>query len=151
MLSHKNVAYPGEFFLSMTAEPAEILYHCYRSSTYKVQHLKTNCSQQKIPTVRSTDKRIYQTACSKFCPIIYVQCDSFGTRPKKMRISQRLFIRFWTCIYDYIPWFMKSISILVCRSLTSWRHRDNDWHLVPCRAQPCHCVVLSENLQRICG
>ena len=23
-----------------------------------------------------------------------VQCDSFGTRPKKMRISQRLFIRF---------------------------------------------------------
>ena len=25
---------------------------------------------------------------------ILVQCDSFGTRPKKMRISQRLFIRF---------------------------------------------------------
>ena len=24
----------------------------------------------------------------------YVQCDSFGTRPKKMQISQRLFIRF---------------------------------------------------------
>ena len=23
-----------------------------------------------------------------------IQCDSFGTRPKKMRISQRLFIRF---------------------------------------------------------
>lgn len=49
MLPHKNVAYPGEFFLSMTPEPAEILYHCYRSSTYKVQHLKTNCSQQKFP------------------------------------------------------------------------------------------------------
>ena len=31
----------------------------------------------------------------------YIHCDSFGTRPKKMRISQRLFIRFWTCIYDY--------------------------------------------------
>ena len=26
--------------------------------------------------------------------IVYIQCDSFGTRPKKMRISQRLFIRF---------------------------------------------------------
>ena len=72
---------------------------------------------------------------------LLVQCDSFGTRPKKMRISQRLFIRFWTCMYDYIPCFMKSRSILVCRSLTSWRHRDNDWRLAPCRAQPCHCVV----------
>ena len=30
-----------------------------------------------------------------------IQCDSFGTRHKKMRISQRLFIRFWACIYDY--------------------------------------------------
>jgi len=37
---------------------------------------------------------------------LLIQCDSFGTRPKKMRISQRLFIRFWTCIYDYIPCFM---------------------------------------------
>ena len=44
--------------------------------------------------------------------INYIQCDSFGTRPKKMRISQRLFIRFWTCIYDYIPCFMRSMSIL---------------------------------------
>jgi len=35
-----------------------------------------------------------------------IQCDSFSTRPKKMRISQRLFIRFWICIYDYIPCFM---------------------------------------------
>ena len=26
--------------------------------------------------------------------ICIVKCDSFGTRPKKMRISQRLFIRF---------------------------------------------------------
>ena len=41
-----------------------------------------------------------------------IQSDSFGTRPKKMRISQRLFIRFWTCTYDYIPCFMKSMSIL---------------------------------------
>jgi len=44
--------------------------------------------------------------------ISQVQCDSFGTRPKKMRISLRLFIRFWTCIYDYIPCFMRSMSIL---------------------------------------
>ena len=28
------------------------------------------------------------------CLVKGVQCDSFGTRPKKMRISQRLFIRF---------------------------------------------------------
>ena len=42
-----------------------------------------------------------------------LQGDSFGTRPKKMWISQRLFIRFWTCIYDYIPCFMKSMLILV--------------------------------------
>jgi len=41
-----------------------------------------------------------------------VQGDSFGTRPKKMRISRRLFIRFWTCIYDYIPCFTRSMSIL---------------------------------------
>ena len=33
------------------------------------------------------DNRNRQTQCD-------VQCDSFGTRPKKMRISQRLFIRF---------------------------------------------------------
>ena len=72
---------------------------------------------------------------------LFIQCDSFGTRPKKMRISQRLFIRFWTCIYDYIPCFMRSISILVCRSLTSWPHQDNDWRLASCRAQPYHCVV----------
>ena len=25
---------------------------------------------------------------------------------------------------------MKGMSILVCRSLTSWRHRDNDWRRV---------------------
>jgi len=42
----------------------------------------------------------------------YIQSDSFGTRPKKMRISQRLFIRFWTCIYDYTPCSMRSMSIL---------------------------------------
>jgi hypothetical protein len=43
-----------------------------------------------------------------------IQGDSFGTKTKKMRISQRLFIRFWTCIYtyDYIPCFMRSMSIL---------------------------------------
>ena len=25
--------------------------------------------------------------------------------------------------------------------LTSWRHRDKNWCMAPCRAQPCHCVV----------
>ena len=81
--------------------------------------------------------------------------------PKKMRISQRLFIRFWTYIYDYIPCIMRSLSTLVCRPLTSWRHRDNDWRLAPCRAHPHNrsnflprvfeYCSLSENLQRICG
>ena len=42
----------------------------------------------------------------------FIQGDSFGTRHKKMRISQRLFIRFWTCVYDYIPCFMRSMAIL---------------------------------------
>ena len=37
--------------------------------------------------------------------VLFIHCDSFGTRPKKMRISQRL--------------FMRSMSILTCRSLTS--------------------------------
>ena len=41
-----------------------------------------------------------------------IQGDSFGTGPKKIWISQRLFIRFSSCIYDYIPCFMKSMSVL---------------------------------------
>ena len=56
----------------------------------------------------------------RFFQNMVIQCDSFGTRPKKMRISQRLFIRFWTCIFDYIPCFRRSMSILLCRSLTGW-------------------------------
>jgi len=72
-----------------------------------------------------------------------IQGDSFGTRPKKMWISQRLFIRFWTCIYDYMPCFMRSMSTLLSCSLTGWvRHflpRDFEYY------------SLSGNLQRICG
>ena len=60
-----------------------------------------------------------------------------------MRISQKLFIRFWTCIYDYIPCFMRSISILLCRSLTGWVR-----HFLPRDFEYCS---LSGNLQRICG
>ena len=60
-----------------------------------------------------TDHHKSVTYCS------LVQGDSFGVRPKKMRISQRLFIRFLTRMYDYIPCFMTTMSILVCRSLTS--------------------------------
>ena len=46
-----------------------------------------------------------------------IQGDSFGTRPKKMRISQRLFIRFWTCIYDYCIWtFPASPLVSTCFS-----------------------------------
>ena len=33
---------------------------------------------------------------------IKVQCDSFGTRPKKMRISERLFIRLHICIHTLL-------------------------------------------------
>ena len=72
-----------------------------------------------------------------------IQCDSFGTRPKKMRISQRLFIRFCTCIYDYMPCFMISMSILLCRSLTGWVR-----HFLPRDFEYCS---LSGNLQRNCG
>ena len=32
------------------------------------------------------------------------------------------------------------MSIPVDRSLTSRRHRDNDWRLAPCRAKLCHCA-----------
>ena len=45
-----------------------------------------------------------------------IQGDSFGTRPKKMRISQNYSLDFEHA-YDYIPCFMRSMSILVCRSL----------------------------------
>ena len=75
--------------------------------------------------------------------VLKIQCDPFGTRPKKMRISQRLFIRFWTCIYDHIPCFMRSMSILFCRSLTGWVK-----HFLPRDFEYCS---LSGNLQRICG
>jgi hypothetical protein len=47
-----------------------------------------------------------------FASIRKIQGDSFGTGHKKMLISQRLFIRFRTCIYNYIPCFMRSMSIL---------------------------------------
>jgi len=60
-----------------------------------------------------------------------------------MRISQRLFIRFWTCIYDYIPCFMRSMSILLCPSLTGWVR-----HFLPRNFEYCS---LSGNLQKICG
>ena len=59
-----------------------------------------------------------------------------------MRISQRLFIRFWTCIYDYIPCFMRSMSKLLCRSLTGWII-----HFLPRVFEYCS---LSGNLQRMC-
>jgi hypothetical protein len=46
-----------------------------------------------------------------------IQSDSFGTRPKKMQISQRLSIRFWTCIYDYYIWtFSSSPLVSTCFS-----------------------------------
>ena len=71
-----------------------------------------------------------------------------------MRISQRLFIRFWTCIYDYIPCFMRSMSILVCLSLTPdvigtttgvWRHVAHSRVIVLCGSEGEWCT------QRICG
>jgi hypothetical protein len=53
-----------------------------------------------------------KTGATKTHSEYVIQSDSFGNRTKKMRISQRLFIRFWTCIYDYISCFMRSMSIL---------------------------------------
>ena len=76
-----------------------ILCPYFNSCKYNL-HLEMLCIMTVIITII-----VQETA-------VLVQCDSFGTRPKKMRISQRLFIRFWTCIYDYIPCFMKSVSIL---------------------------------------
>ena len=109
------------------------------------QGMQPNCMNWNVLQHHITDRK--NNLISSFMSqhdIVYseeVQGDSFGTRPKKMRISRRLFIRFWTCVYYYIPCFMRSMSILVCRPLTSWRHRDNNWHLAPCRAQLCHCDV----------
>ena len=37
---------------------------------------------------------LYNATNKKLRIFSIIQCDSFGTRPKKMRISQRLFIRF---------------------------------------------------------
>ena len=54
----------------------------------------------------------FHTKCLQLRIYIYTQGDSFGTKSRKMRMSQRLFIRFRTCIYDYIPCFMKSMSVL---------------------------------------
>ena len=107
------------------------------------KNLPTSGTSRKIKTLKVSIK-----ICSTnwyvhmFCIVTGVgekKCSestgwSFSSRPKERRISQRLFIRFWTCIYDYIPCFMRSMWILVCCSLTSWRHRDNDWCPVPCRA-----------------
>ena len=71
-----------------------------------------------------------------------------------MRISQRLFIRLWTRIYDYITCFMRSMSILVCRSMTSgvigittgvWRHVAHSRVNLLCGSEGEWCT------QRICG
>ena len=53
----------------------------------------------ETPCINSNVSKTTETKFSAnflYCELILrkVQCDSFGTRPKKMRISQRLFIRF---------------------------------------------------------
>ena len=86
-----------------------------------------------------------------------IQGDSFGTRPRKMRISQRLFIRFWKCIYDYIPCFMRSMSILVhevplLSEKTGVRCAISRRRIIgPIFFHETEYCSLSENLQRICG
>jgi hypothetical protein len=44
--------------------------------------------------VKHVEKILLQYPCVIMIIHINIQSDSFGTRPKKMRISQRLFIRF---------------------------------------------------------
>ena len=105
--------------------------------------VRCNAHNSMLPSPPPSSTKWNASKISHHVSIIstLIQCDSFGTRPKKMWIFQRLFIRFWTCIYDYIPCFMRSMLIPVCRSVTSRCHRDNDWRPAPCRAQPCYCVV----------
>jgi hypothetical protein len=61
-------------------------------------------------TVQPDDRLLEVETCSWLaviiirCIYIYIQCDSFGIRPKKMRISQSLFIKFWTCIPVQCIW-----------------------------------------------
>ena len=120
-----------------------VLYACMYNSYYTLL-------QHKLDTEKHELSRVYVFGTRAIWRQHYVMAKKntrdctvylYGTRTKKMWISRRLFIRFWTCIYDYIPCFMRSMSTLVCRSLTSWCHWDNDWRLMPCRAQPCHFVV----------
>ena len=69
------------------------------------------CYTIRFPAM--TNYKKYLLSCFLQCTYLcQIQGDPFGTGPKKMRISQRLFIRFWTCIYDHIPCFMRSMSIL---------------------------------------
>ena len=111
-------------------------YHFFRSSLSKKfrrlirifcviaerEEINYSCNRgRKIETVDDWYKWISNSCHLRRCvwccvgislSVYILQGDSFGTRSKKMRISQRLFIRFWTCVYDYIPCFMKSMSIL---------------------------------------
>jgi hypothetical protein len=74
-----------------------------------VLHVLLLNTDQKHSNIKTVQVPWHTGQCYKYKEI---QCDSFGTKPKKIQISQRLFNRFWTCIYDYIPCFIRSMSIL---------------------------------------
>jgi hypothetical protein len=97
---------------------------CVRNVAVHIRHtttahtITTKSTYRSLGAQRLSERIVYKTmykisSIHKFCEVKRnIQGDSFGTRPQKMRISQRLFIRFWTCIYDYIPCFIRSMSIL---------------------------------------
>ena len=105
--SVKDILTPS---LLATAPPTAFQWSCLWLSD-----VTPAISVTKLPNISPRCNYAYQRTLQAVQSTSYydnIQGDSFGTRPKKMRISQRLFIRFWTCIYDYIPCFMKSMSIL---------------------------------------
>ena len=80
------------------------------ANVFRINHLRFD----EKDSVNERESVIIRRHMEYFCPVVneitlqeevfrltgkclfraYLKCDSFGTRPKKMRISQRLFIRF---------------------------------------------------------
>ena len=74
----------NSFFVSLRIVSSLTLFYITRSRD-------TNWVEEKCIQVACEGTRYLRKPRCRWCD---VQCDSFGTRPKKMRISQRLFIRF---------------------------------------------------------
>ena len=108
-------------YLSPWSRGKKLLSYCLFTLTLRVHQCTNICETNVIkitPSMKmkvnkkNTILRWFITVYVLRKTVFLIQGDSFGTRPKKMQISQRLFIRFWTWIYDYISCFMKSMSVL---------------------------------------